>query len=221
MEAPEIARLQNYIARLNSIIDALVTENKLLKQLIAHHNLDIGKTESFFADDNSEVGKQEFLKPVPHFQVGKQDNFIANHNFDVGNTESFIADDNFLVGKQEFLKPDAHLHVGKTDNFIAHPENRVPSAEHFGMLANSLRKAAMKNTIKQGRIHAAKLLLHFYEQKPGDYPSLVKLTGLSYYGLGKMIASMKKRGWLVRSGRQQFILTDVAKKMVEEGCGIA
>jgi predicted transcriptional regulator len=126
-------------------------------------------------------------------------------------------DAHFEVGKKEFLKPDGHFEVGKTGNSIAYQEKQTPTAAHFGVLANSLRKGAMKNTIKPGRIRAAKLLLHFYEHKPGDYPTLVKLTGLSYYGLGKMIASMKKRGWLVKDGWQQFKLTPAGRKIVEDG----
>jgi len=96
----------------------------------------------------------------------------------------------------------------------------IPGMQHVSRVADKLFNRPGYKIKKGGRRNAAKLLIHFYHGNSGDYPALMRLTGLSYFGLGKTISSLKNRGWIVRSGWQQFTLTDAARKMVEEGCGI-
>jgi hypothetical protein len=97
--------------------------------------------------------------------------------------------------------------------------NVMPGLQHVSRVADKLFNRPGYKIKKGGRRNAVKLLIHFYHGNSGDYPTLMRLTGLSYFGLGKTITSLKKRGWIVRSGWQQFALTDAARKMVEEGCG--
>jgi len=61
---------------------------------------------------------------------------------------------------------------------------------------------------------AAKLLLHFYNNLPGYYTTLMRLTEHSNFGLAKFIRSLKKKHWIVAAGHQQFVLTDSTQKMV-------
>jgi hypothetical protein len=219
METTEIARLQNEIARLNSIIDALVTENRLLKNQIADDKKSDATLNVPFAHDNNQVGNLN--NPIAHDKntVGNFNHPFANENILIGNLNHPLAEEKKMIGNLNTPIANDNSYYGKSDNNTAVVKTVVPAETHFAILAKYLKGRGMKKSSREGRTHAAKLLLYFYHQSRGDYKTLMKASGLSYFGLGKTIGKLKKRGWLIRSGWQQFALTDVARKMLEVGCG--
>ncbi len=66
---------------------------------------------------------------------------------------------------------------------------------------------------------AAKLLLQFYNELPGDYRHLRHLTGYSEGGLGKLLMNLRQKGYLIKSGFQQHAITGKAyEAMQKAGC---
>jgi len=191
------------IARLNSIIDALITENRMLKNQIADDKKSNETRNIPFANDNNMIGNLTHL--------------IANENILPGNLNYPLAEEKKMVGNLNVQIANDNSDYGKSNNITVEVKTVVPSEAHFSVLSKYLKEQGMKKSSLEGRTHAAKLLIYFYHQNRGDYKTLMKISGLSYFGLGKMIRSLKNRGWIIRSGWQQFTLTDAAKKMVGKG----
>jgi len=260
METTEITRLQNEIARLNSIVDALIAENNLLKREIAcqssmqgnpngeiacqsslkgntnddtaNHSSMKGNTNGRNANHSSMQGNPDSGNALPTSLKGNINNENPNQSSMKGNTDSDIAIHKTMTGNpdsgkalptslkgninvesaiQSFMKGNTTLQEGNTINI-------KPGMQHRKILAKHLDKILHVRTPKTGKQHTAILLLHFYNSNRGIHGELMKVTGMKLGGLTKQLANLKKRGWLVRSGWQQFALTDAARKMVEEGC---
>jgi len=141
----------------------------------------------------SQKGNGNPIGEIPLSQKGKGNPTVQTGNPKEGNGNSNVSGNN-----------------SSTPIFKPNPEQQ---------LAYHLFKHLNMKTKRSGRNHSAKLLLHFYHSNRGSHAELMKVTGLTIGGLTKKLEMFKKRGWLVRSGWQQFTLTDVARKIVTDACG--
>jgi hypothetical protein len=90
---------------------------------------------------------------------------------------------------------------------------------------NELREAGITRVSIKFFECVAKLIIHFHNGSPSDYPTLMKLTGLSRGGLTKNMTSMRKRGMMVKTGLQQYAITEWSKGLLKNmvrkvGCGV-
>ena len=233
MDIQQIAPQEKEIARLNSIIDALITENRLLKNKIANdeksdtsHNVPlahdkniIGNLNIPLAHDKNIIGNLNIPFANDKTQVGNLNATLANDKTESGNLHPSLANENIYYGNQHDSLAQVNSEAGNNRHQAAMAKTVTPNETHFHILSKYLATHAMKKSGREARVHAAKLLLHFYNHSEGNYTTLMKVSGLSYYGLGKLMGRLKKRGWLLRTGQQKFTLTDVGRKMVEGGCG--
>jgi hypothetical protein len=245
MENKETPQWQNEIARLNSIIDALIAENRLLKAEIAFHKNKTGNPDAVIPFHNMSKplpdagipydknipGNPDVKIPYDKNMVGNTDIEIPYDKIKEGNPDSSIPYDKIMTGNPTDKIPHDNIMVGNPDakipydnNMVGNPNVRIgngkvltPGLQHQRIVAKHLDKVLHVRTPKRGKRHAALLLLHFYNSNRGAHAELRKVTGLSIGGLTKQLVLFKQRGWLVKDGWQQFKLTDAARKIVEEG----
>ncbi|MES2622279.1 MAG: hypothetical protein V4615_15620 [Bacteroidota bacterium] len=217
----EIAHLKSEVERLNKIITVLLEQSEAQRARIA-----LAKKGNTFPDDEiATTGKMN----------GNTDNSIAitekwNGNTNVsrpvpeignGNTESSIATAETDNGNANVRRPVSENGKGNTKGWINLSEigkgnpSELPPLPAFLPLNHDnilrlhvlLKKEGFNKVRNEAVKNAARLMLHFYNKGGGAYPELMKLTGLSRFGLGKYIRSLKKRGLIERSGWQQFRVT--------------
>ncbi|MBL0310369.1 MAG: hypothetical protein IPP77_12050 [Bacteroidetes bacterium] len=216
MQEEEIAYYRNEIARLNAVITALLKYNELLNVEIAH-----AKTGERLPDEgmvHAETGKplpnEEMVdaktgKPFRDMEMVHANTYIGNHDVTKPLAETHM-------GNLSVTKPLAETYMGNPNLTKPLPTLIEPSPKMISALYSILKGKGF-NKIRHGAIrNAAKLLIHFHNKKSGDHSELQKLTGLSRYGTAKFVASLKKRGLIVRNGWQQFLISSSAEAMIRE-----
>jgi hypothetical protein len=245
MENKETTQWQNEIARLNSIIDALIAENRQLKAEIAflkkqkgisdaaipydkvhddiineaipYDNIMKGSSSAEIPYDKNKAGIGTEDNPDDKVKQGNGSDSIPYDKINVGNVNADNPHDNVMKGISNAANPYDNNKEGNSNVRIGNGEKLQPGPQHQRILAKHLDKVLHVRTPKSGKRHAATLLLYFYNSNRGAHNELRKVTGLSLGGLTKQLALFKKRGWLVKDGWQQFKLTDMARKIVEDG----
>jgi len=214
MEENQIAHLKAEIARQDKIIEALLFANEQMRLQIAYLNSANAGGDVPLAYDNIYKGKGE--APVAHQkdEIGKGESPVAIPDFQNGNGETPVANVNFYKGNKEVPVAHEKNYIGKGDVSDDIPKSIELNDTNIFRLKNYLTQTYRIKTSPLTMGRAAKLLLHFYNNLPGDYPTLMRLTGHSNFGLAKFIRSLKKRHWIVAAGHQKFALTDSARKMV-------
>lgn len=93
------------------------------------------------------------------------------------------------------------------------------SNENIYPLASELLSAGFGGGKKDAALTAAKLLLHFYNEMPGEYSRLLNLTAYSQGGLAKLMMNLRRKGYLIKCGFQQHAVTGEAYKLMQQaGC---
>ena len=96
------------------------------------------------------------------------------------------------------------------------PLKLVLSNENVYHLASELGAAGFGGGKNDTTMVAAKLLLHFYNQEPGEYKYLLRLTAYSQGGLAKLMMNLRKKGYLIKTGFQQHAVTGRAIELMQK-----
>lgn len=214
MSGEEIAYLKNEIARLNKIItvllkynDLLNAENALLKNANGQSNAEMAVPETW-------KGTIESNSAFPEIQNGNNNADNAIPENENGNINSGSAIPENRNGQSN--ASDGIHKTGKGNPSFGQPLPAFiePSPGVLSALHNLLQSHGFNQVKYSATRNAALLLLHFHNKNAGSYASLRKLTGLSNYGLAKFIRSLKKRNLIIRTGWQQFSITESGEALV-------
>ena len=214
MSVEETAYLKSEIARLNKIINALLKYNDLLsaENAVLKNGNRENNTESAYHENIN--GNSEFKSAVPKIGNGinNSESALSKNWNGISDSESALSENE----KGQSNVPDGIRKIGNGNPSARRPLPAYiePSARILSVLNNLLIAHGMKRVKFSAVRNAALLLLHFHNQSGGSYAGLQKLTGLSNYGLAKFIRSLKKRNLIVRTGWQQFSITESGEALV-------
>lgn len=216
MSEQETILLRNENARLNRMIEALLTANEALRREISV--LIAGNASPEFSSsvaENSngitELGSSvtENSKGLTGFSLS----IAENSNGITGPGSSVIENSNGLTG---FGSSVAENGKGLTEVLSPLPE-KIEATSFFIYVVRSKLKTGIYAKAKDSGLEShAKMLIHFHNKGGGSHPELRKLTGLSRGGLSKSVTALTKRGLIVRDGFQRFVLTPQAKQFLKE-----
>ena len=221
MDTPEIAQLQNEIARLNRIIDVLVESNEALKRAIAvaekgngseTHSLAIAEKGNGSDTRSLAVAEKGNGSDTRSLAVVEKGNGPDTHSLAVAEKGNGPDTYSLAVAEKGNGPYTRSLAVAEKGNDPHNLPSSLPATieltpGNLSRLYIYLLKQNFGKVRRSSLRNAAALMLHFYNGNRGDYPTLKKLTGLSQDGLGKYLRSLKKRGLIERNGWQQFKLT--------------
>ncbi len=112
------------------------------------------------------------------------------------------------------LLPEKNIGVNTSADAIRKiPEALKPPS--LWKVESGLRKI-MVTASDGGVSNTAKILIQLHTQPRNSYKELRQLTGLSEDGLTKRIMAMKKKGLVIRTSFQHYMLTELATKILED-----
>lgn len=228
MSEQEISHLRAEIARLNKIINVLLEQNDAIKatysQLLlrfeannlterkayTHSGLntltqsqastDLGLSIPNQSQSSTDLGINQATQSMPPTHLGLK---IA--------IQSQLPTD---LGLNRPLQPESPTPLPLKHETISLPEQIVPSNTLFASVAHKLEAAGFTR-VKQGtRQTAAQLFIHFHNGGNADYAGLQKLTGYSAGGLSKLLITLRKRGFIQRTGYGKYGLTEKGKQIL-------
>lgn len=219
MSDEKTAILEKEIARLNLIIDALVSEIQTLK-----HSYSVSEKGNGTTEAGSSVAEKGNGITGAGYSVNEKSNGITDVGNSVVEKGNGITEVGYSVsengnGITDVWRPVSEKGNGITEVLRPLSEKVEPSPSTISRVNQKLRAMEGGKVKRSGSINSAKLLVHFHNNNSGSHPVLRKLTGLSKGGLAKLIMSLTRRGLIVRDGWQKFALTALAKKLMREALG--
>lgn len=247
MSEPNLQDLQAEVTSLKKIINVLIEQNDALKaenlrfkqQIELQKAIDsttsqhIGANSSIDSLPLQQLGVKNAIDSLTSEQLGAKEAIDSASSQDIGTnsaihsttpqqTETKEAIDSTTsqeLAANNSIDSEATSQSGmnrKTDLLPAHV---ATTNENIYALAGKLYKAGIgAGRVKTAQI-AAKLLIHFYNQQPGEYKYLLRLTSYSEGGLAKLLMKLRQKGYLIKSGFQQHTVADKGiKLMMEAGC---
>lgn len=213
--------LRNEIARLNRLIDALLKANEDLRlqlqteaQPNGPHNATIANTSEGNLEMNGIIANTFETTPSNLLTPSMQAESIGNNNATLATKVEHTGNNNAPTSNEVES-------IGNKNSSINYVKQVVPTPAVYDELEVILRsEGGMKGSFGSTE-KAAKLLVHFYNSRDGEYAQLRKLTGHSNFGLAKFIRNLKDRGWIYRFGFQQFALNPAARAWVEKAAEAA
>jgi len=239
-----MSNVEKQLARAEAIIEALITENRLLKEKISLLENAYGSETRFVSTVKSNSGTEKDFISIVKSNYGTEIDSVSTVKSDGGtetNSESIVKSDggtetNFVsIVKSDGGTETNFVSIVKSDggtekNSVSTVKSGDGSAMLTGQLpkiidpaqypavASALRAAGINRVSGSYLLCVARLIIHFHNGSTSDYPSLLKLTALSRGGLSKNMASMRKRGIIRKAGFQQYEITEwsrgLLKKMV-------
>lgn len=207
MEQDKLACLESENLRLNKIISILIDQNDTLKTKIAYLEkcaatkqlyppyLENGQAEKQLYDAylKNESGEIQVLGRAPEIVSGSLQIKTSMDETEIGILQSFSASQEKEIGRQQLLKTMPYFIPLIPQNI-----SRVQDSMGAGFWFRVKRKA---------RWAMAQILIQAYNKQGCSYAELGKLTKRSVGGMAKLVASLKKRGLVERSGKSSFRLT--------------
>lgn len=242
MAEEETTALKTEIARLNRVVDTLVSfnqrltaENAYLRSLLEPQNLTYtilksqdGITNHSDATVNSDIGTTNNT-----YSNVKSDNGITKHSEGIESSDNRITNSGYSIPKSEngitkrsggteSFDSGITKHSAGTVSFedgistvsAALPVTIALTPEHAQRLAGNLKSLGFVRLSARTLLSVAKIMLHLYNNGDGSHETFRKTTGLSKGGLAKLIISLKKRGVITRTGYRQFQLTAHVRQIV-------
>lgn len=224
MEESELTYLKNENLRLNKIINILIDQNDTLKYKIAYLEKGEASAEVFSPYLKKEIGSEELCSGWPKNVSGKKEQFLAQPKNEIGNKEVFLASHETEIGKEELfsampeketgweeLKSGGLESVGSKEQALKPFPYFIPLIpENIQKVQDSMGAGFWFRVKREARWAMSKILIQAYNKQGCSYAELGKLTTRSAGGMAKLIASLKKRGLVTRSGKSSFRLTELA-----------
>jgi hypothetical protein len=233
---------EKQLARAEAIIDALISENRTLKEKIARFESGYGFETRFSSTPNNESGTDEHLSPTPKNDSGSETNFSSTDKNDNGSKIRYSSIPNFENGSDTDFTSIPKNENGTGKGFPSTHKSEGGISEHFSSIpksgsgsetptaplpdfinptlyidvATQLSRAGINYVRGRFLINTARLIIHFHNNNPSDYPTLQKLTALSHGGLSKNMSAMRRRGIIVNAGFQQYKLTEWSKNVLRK-----
>lgn len=244
MSEQETSHLRAEIARLNKIINVLLEQNDAIKanysQLLlrfeANNSLD-RKTDTHLGINTSTQSQVETnlgINTTTQSQLSTHTGLTTTTQSQLPNqiglntpTQSQLPTD---LGLNRPLHPDTPTPiplntlpqsntpqgVPPQQQTVILPEQIVPSNTLFATVAHKLEAAGFTRVKSTTRQTAAQLFIHFHNGGSADYAGLQKLTGYSAGGLSKLLITLRKRGFIQRTGYGKYGLTEKGKQILAQ-----
>lgn len=215
MSEQEIILLRNENARLNRIVEALLTANEALRGEFTRIKTGNAPPELGSSVTENSNGLTEFGSSVIENGKGLTEfgSSIAENGKGLTDFSSSIVENS--KGLTDFGSSVAENGKGLTEVLPPLPEKIEATSFFIYIVRDNLRTGAYAKAKDSGLESHAKMLIHFHNKGGGSHPELRKLTGLSRGGLSKSITALTKRGLIVRDGFQRFVLTPQAKDFLK------
>ncbi len=209
-----MSNLEKQLARAEAIIEALVTENRLLKAEIAHLQKIIGTKSEFISTPKIENGITEAFMSTPKSENGITEGFISTPKIGNGITEGFMS--------------TPKIGNGITEGFMSIPKSENGTETLSATLPKTIDPSLYLDVISQLKAGGvayvkgkyltcvARLIIHFHNGSPSDYGTLMKLTSLSRGGLAKNLSSMRRRGIIYNAGFQRYEISAWGKEILKK-----
>lgn len=221
MEDAKIAYLNDEILRLNKIINVLISQNDTLNAKIRHLETYIGSNNIIRPYDNNEIGAANANSPLLKSETGA-DNVVRPYDkIDIGsdNTSSPLLKNE--IGSANVIHPYHKIEIGSDNVQHTIPKIEIgsdkvlPPLPYFipltpgnvTLLRNTIGKKFFFRVKRKGVTAMLEILLQVYNKGGCTYAELGRLTKRSHGGMSKLMASLKKRGLVQRTGKSKLQLT--------------
>ncbi len=202
MNETELTALKIENARLNRMLEALLTANEYLKRENAALKTGNASPEPGYSDVENESG-------ITNGSSSVMENGSGTTDLSSSNAEN-------MNGRKDLSSSVAETGNGRKDILPALPEKIEPEGNIVLTIREKLNSGAHIRVKKSSLRSHAIMLIHFHNKGGGSHPELRKLTGLSEGGLSKSIMALTKRGLIMRDGFQRFLLTTAAKELLKQ-----
>ena len=219
MSEPNLQDLQAEVTSLKKIINVLIEQNDALKAENLRLKQQIELQKAIDSTTSQHIGADSSIDSLPLQQLGVKNAIDSLPSEQLGAKEAIDSTTSQELAANNSIDSEATSQSGmnrKTDLLPAHV---ATTNENIYALAGKLYKAGIgAGRVKTAQI-AAKLLIHFYNQQPGEYKYLLRLTSYSEGGLAKLLMKLRQKGYLIKSGFPQHTVADKGiKLMMEAGC---
>ena len=197
-------------------ITLLREENKRLNTIINVLTEKLQETETaLYAYAKSNIGIEQSFEGILENKIGINERVYANEKNNIGIDKTFDGIQENMIGINERVYAYEKNNIGIDKTFDGIQENKIGINEiNIGMLMNKL-KLVMNKCTANALNNTAKTLVQFYTNKKCSQKDLMKVTGLSLDGMAKHIKALKTRNLIIKVAFQEYILSDIAIKMVE------
>ena len=208
MSETENDLLKTEIARLNKIIEALLLHNEVLKKALSIQQTENVVPKSITSIHQTMDGINEINTSIHQTMDG-----INEVNNSIHKTTDGINETNTSIHKTMDGSNEANNSIHQTMDGINEKLQELPhEIDLKGSLPTRIRifmkDHDFKDSTHDGLWHSAAILMHIYNKNHCSSVELRKATGLSVGGLAKRMMSLKSRGYIVRTGKQKFALTE-------------
>ncbi|MGE0635345.1 MAG: hypothetical protein AB7G44_08290 [Bacteroidia bacterium] len=230
MSQEETSHLRAEIARLNKIINVLLEQNDAIKTAYSqvmlrfeannqtdrktYTNLGLSTSVQPQAPTNLGLSTPTQSQPSAALGLNQATQSQATTNLGLNSlTQSQAPTD---LGLSRPLHPESSTGFPLKQETTTLPEQIVPSNSLFASVAHKLEAAGFKYVKSNTRQTAAQLFIHFHNGGNADYAGLQQLTGYSAGGLSKLLITLRKRGFIQRTGYGKYGLTEKGKQILAQ-----
>jgi len=218
-----MSNVENQLARAEAIIEALITENRLLKEKITLLEKETGNETRPISIVNNEDASGTRSVSIVKSDSGTETNFVSMVKRDGGTETDSVSmvksDSGTETDSVSMVKSDSgaetyFVSIVKSGEGAATLTGQLPKTIDpalYPSVATALRTAGINRVSGSYLLCVARLIIHFHNGSLSDYPTLLKLTALSRGGLSKNMASMRKRGIIRKAGFQTYEITEWSK----------
>ncbi|MBK7148099.1 MAG: hypothetical protein IPH78_04565 [Bacteroidetes bacterium] len=222
----EIALLKKMLIVLMEQNDALKAENSRLQQLSETKTLTHSLPESHMTTKQSphslpetQMAAKQLTDSLSELQMTTKQSQHSLPETQMATKQLTDSLSQSPMASKQILEQPAQQTQPADDVAASLPASLLLSGHNISILSSQLYHAKFGGWKNDTTLAAAKLLLHFYNQLPGDYPTLRKLTGYSEGGLGKLLMNLRQKGYLIKTGFQQHALTGRSLEFIKKaGC---
>lgn len=211
--------LKTEIARLNRIIEALLSHNEALRKEVSIRNLRDGNNETVSSIRNLIDGNNNANASIRDFRDGNNEVNNSIRNLMDGNMNTDGSIRNFRDGNNEADGSIRNLMDGNNEILQALPPIIELNGPIHLKLQQYMKRNSFHNSTDAGIRHSSVVLLHIHNNSHSSYTELRKFTGLSKGGLAKRMISLKKRGLIIRTGKQKYALTEQGLAILKGALG--
>lgn len=201
MSNTETDELKKEIVRLRKIIQLLLEK------------YDLSDTDSSLLE--SEIGKNSTNSSQLGYETGKNRLYSSELEIETGKRRTASSELETETGKN---RPDSSQLQSETGKNWS--EGSEQEKEKDKEIIERLMKIISSTGPRSGVKRMARTLLHFSRGGNGSNPTLRHLTGMTESGVNKMIYHMKKNGFIVRTAKYQYRLTDQALEYLRQAGGV-
>lgn len=243
MERPHLTSAEKEIALRGHIIEALVSENIVLKEklnLLASAiaakqaayslselemlenltGLTISEKGNGITGSNPSISRAGNGITEPCGSVSRTDNACKNSNSSIYEIGKGITYFTSSISRAENASTNLHSAApekesGQTQALPPLPEKITEETLSLFLIRIKLKELTGYKGRKSALYSTAALFVHLYNGGEGGYPALQKAASLSEGGLAKLLMSLRKKGLIVNKGYRQPALTERAMHIIK------